>query len=101
MKIKTNIGLIIYKEEIEEEFNKIFEEVANKYLEKKVILNSTIATSSICKGWRIFQIHKKAFRNYYYFDDFLMYFVSMTKNNPNILVLGHNDEQGYFWKDYN
>ena len=95
------IGLILYRKENKEEFNKIFDNIVEKYYEKKAIKKDTIIWNREIKGWVIVQIYGKSFRNYNYFDDFLFYFASTTKDNPNILVIGHNDEQGFMWTDYN
>jgi hypothetical protein len=52
------------------------------------------------KNWNIFILRREAFNQYKWFDDCLLTLGDESKNNNNILVIGHSDQHGYFWTDY-
>jgi len=98
MKIKNKLGLIICKKEFEEKVKKTIKNEAKEY---GLINKAFFSTQIEKKGWIILQIFHSAFKNYSYFDDFLLQLSDIFYSNNNILVIGHNDEQGFIWKDYN
>lgn len=95
---KKKFGLILYKKENEKEFEKIFNKVWDKTrITKK---ESYLGHQSEKQGWVIYQIRANAFLTYRDFDNFL-YMLSEDLGLSGMgMVLGHNDNDGFFWMDY-
>ena len=93
----NRLGLIIYAKSQEKVFNEILVKLMNKYKGKGTL--GYMRTTS--KGIILFQIRREVFKNYSQFDNFLFDFANNTKKNKKILVIGHNDKDGYIWTDYN
>ncbi len=97
MKNKTMFGVILYKKEKE----KNAQEIIDKHVAKSKLKEGAMFSHGREKnGWVLEQIPSTAFSSYNGFDDFL-YCLSVDFSKAGIgLVLGHNDEQGFFWMDY-
>ena len=95
---KKKFGLILYKKENEKEFKKIFNKVWDKTrITKKELYLGHLREK---QGWVIYQIRANAFLTYRDFDNFL-YMLSEDLGLSGMgMVLGHNDNDGFFWMDY-
>lgn len=91
-------GLIIYKKELEDKFEKILNENLNIYKFKNK--DVTLGHSTKRKGWIIFQIYGNGFKTYSEFDNFLLNISNQTSEEEGILVIGHNDKDNFMWLDY-
>jgi len=97
MKGKIMFGVVIYKKEKEENAKKILQ----KHLVEIKLKNGVMFSHGREKdGWVLEQIPSNAFLTYNHFDAFL-YGLSADLSKSGIgMVLGHNDEEGFFWMDY-
>lgn len=96
---KKKFGIAIYKEEKKEIFNEIFNEIWKKArtIRKPDIY---IGHKRGKQGWVLFQITAKPFPTYKDFDNFLYELSGHLSENNVGMVLGHNDNDGFFWMDY-
>ena len=95
------VGFIIYKNEKEDKFRDIFNRFLKEYESSIKIISSSIGQTSILKeGW-ILQSIKDVFKDYNSFDNFLYSFSREVQKDKEIIVLGHTDETGFLWTDYN
>ena len=111
-------GLIIFRTDREAEFHKKFNETWDK-MRKGSILNgrqyvghgapigADVKIPNIPAGlqkdrkFRLYQISANCFRTYKDFDTFLIELARVFYDLDDIaLVLGHNDDDGFFWMDY-
>ena len=102
MNNKYQSGLIIYRKNRSEFVHRIILRLLTSYeLEQEGSLGHTGQAGKNDK-YEIFQIRKDCFRNYSEFDSFLIELGQILDDIDNIgLVIGHTDEIGFMWLDYN
>jgi hypothetical protein len=112
-KNKYQSGLILYRKEKEEIFDKIFNEVLNLYkLRNGKIMGHCGSVGKMIRGvfslegqkekFRGFQVNKDFFWRYADFDSFLIELGQILDDIDNIgMVIGHTDSMGFMWLDYN
>jgi len=101
-------GLVLYRHENEELVRKIVNVALKKYT-----LKNHASLGHIGRGWigkkinkdnrkySLWQIPVDAFHTYRDFDDFLITLAIKLNDLQKLgLVLGHNDNDGFFWMDY-
>jgi len=102
VKNKYQGGLAIYRKEKEEIVIKIIHEVLSLY---RLRSNRNIGHGSsvgLPNKYVAFQIRQECFFNYSNFDGFLIELGQILDDIDNLgLVIGHSDEIGFIWLDYN
>lgn len=93
-------GLIMCKKEklaqVGEEIKKLLEMYSDDIKKKETWFGHVFGQKD---GWNLYAM-KNIFVSYRIFDDFLFHLAEVFYNDNDVMILGHNDKEGFFWSDY-
>ncbi len=99
--VRKKFGLALCREEKKEIFDKIVHDTLNCPSVHLMSGKRHFGHGRKKQGWIMYQFVADPFVSYTDFDNFLYILSEELSKIPDLgLVLGHNDEAGFFWMDY-